>query len=141
LLEKYVRQFDREWQEKISKNWKQNYDYLQKAQLRLEELSKKATLSADELFEKANLIGEKEGNAAALPIIRQLLEIQPEHAEANYILGGILLEQEDESGLKFLNKAIRLDQRLQLAASEIAFNYLRLKGRHEEAKPYIETSQ
>ena len=138
LLEKYIRQFNLEWQEKISTNWKNNYKYLQKAQQRIEELSEKETLSVDELFEKANLIGEKEGNAAALPIIRQILEIQPEHAEANYLLGAILLDQGDESGFNFLNKAMRLDQRLRLAASQIAFGYLRLKGRHEEAEPYIE---
>lgn len=138
LLEKYARQFNREWQEKISKNWKTNFDYLQNAQKRLEELTEKETLSAEELFEKAGLVAERQGNAAAFPIVRQVLEIQPEHAEANYILGGMLLEKDDESGFEYLNKAMRLDPRWKLAASEVAFNYLRLKGRHEEAKPYIE---
>ena len=111
---------------------------MQNAQKRLEELSLKETLSAEELFERAGLIAESQGNAAALPLVRQLLDMQPEHAEANYILGGMLLEKDDESGFDYLNKAMRLDPRWKPAASEIAFNYLRLKGRHEEAKPYIE---
>jgi tetratricopeptide (TPR) repeat protein len=112
---------------------------LQSAQKRLEELSEKETISPDELFEKAGLIAERQGNEAALPLVRQLLEMQPEHAEANYIFGGMLLEKDDESGFEYLDKAMRLDPRWKLAASEIAFNYLRLKGRHEEAKPFIET--
>jgi Zn-dependent protease with chaperone function len=139
LLEKYAQKYNREWQKKMSENWKANFDYLQNAQKRLEELGEKETLSADELFEKAGLVAERQGNAAALPLVRQLLEIQPEHAEANYIFGGILLENDDESGFEYLDKAMRLDQRWKLAASEIAFDYLRRKGRHEEAKQYIET--
>lgn len=136
-LEDYKQRFDREWQEKISVKWKDNYEYLQKSQKRLDELAEKETLTVEELFEKLNLVGEKEGSAAALPIARQVLEIEPNHADANYILGGILLEQDDESGLKYLNKAMHLESRLKLPASEVAFNYLRRKGRHEEAKPYI----
>lgn len=138
VLEHFTVRFNREWQEKISKNWKTNYEYLQKSGERLEELSGKEDLTSAELFEKANLIGERQGNEAALPLILRLLEIEPEHADANYILGGILLEKNDESGFPYLNKAMHLDKRLKVAASEIAFNYLRLKGRHEEAKPYVE---
>lgn len=139
-LEKFTRQYDREWQEKVAKHWKTNYEYLQNSQKRLDELSRKERLTPEELFEKAGLVAEKSGrNAEALPIILELLEIQPEHAEANYVLGGILLEQNDESGLEYLNKAMRLDTRFKMAASETAFNYLRLKGRHDEAKHYIET--
>jgi Zn-dependent protease with chaperone function len=138
LLEKYAQKYNRKWQQNMAENWKANFDYLQNAQKRIEELSFKETLSAEELFEKAGLIAERQGNAAALPLVRQLLEMQPEHAEANYILGGMLLEKDDESGFEYLNKAMHLDQRWKLAASEIAFNFLRLKGRHKEAKPYIE---
>lgn len=139
LLEEYTQRFNREWQEKMSENWKANYDYLQNSQKRLEELAGKEKLSADELFEKAGLIAEMQGNDEAQPVINQLLEIQPEHPEANYILGGILLQKDDESGFEYLRKAMQLDPRLKLAASEVAFDYLRLKGRHEEAKPFIET--
>jgi Zn-dependent protease with chaperone function len=138
-LERYAQKFNREWQEKISQNWKANFDYLQNVQKRLEELSEKEELSAEELFEKAGLVAERQGNAAALPLVRRLLEIQPEHAEANYILGGILLENDDESGFEYLNKAMHLDTRWKLPASEVAFNYLRIRGRHEEAKSDIET--
>lgn len=140
LLEKFTRQYDREWQEKIQKNWKSNYEHIQNSQKRLDELSVKETpLTPEELLEKAGLIAEKSGNnVEAIPVIQELLEIQPENPDANYILGGILLEQNDENGLEYLNKAMRLDSRLKLAASELAFNYLRLKGRHDEAKRYVE---
>ena len=138
LLEKYTREYNREWQNKMSENWKANFDYLQNTQKRLEELNEKETLTAEELFEKARLTAERQGNAAALPFVRQLVEMHPEHAEANYILGGMLIEIDDENGFEYLDKAMRLDARWKLAASEIAFEYLRRKGRYEEAKPYVE---
>ncbi|HEY0048396.1 MAG TPA: M48 family metalloprotease [Pyrinomonadaceae bacterium] len=138
-LENFVRQYDREWQERVGKNWKTNYEYLQNSQKRLDELSQKETLTPEELFEKALLLVENTTmRVDAIAVFRELLEIQPEHAEANYILGGILLEQSDESGLEYLNQAMRLDSRFKFAASETAFNYLRLKGRHDEAKHYVE---
>jgi hypothetical protein len=47
LLENYAQKFNREWQEKISQNWKANFDYLQNSQKRLEELDEKENLSAE----------------------------------------------------------------------------------------------
>lgn len=138
LPAKYAAQFDREWREKISKNWKTNFDYLQNAQKRLAELEAKETLTVEETFEMAGLVAERRGNAEAVPIVRRVLEMQPEHAEASYVLGAMLLQTDDESGLQHLNRAMHLDRRWQFAASEVAFNYLRLKGRHDEAKPYVE---
>lgn len=140
-FEKYKKLFDGEWNEKIRENWKTRHQHLQNSQSRLLELENKAQnepLSVEELFEKAGLIAESRGNLQALPVLRQIVAQVPEHAEANYLIGGILLETDDETGLAHLEKAAGLDEKLKLAANEVAFQYLRRKGRHDEAKIHAE---
>jgi Zn-dependent protease with chaperone function len=141
-LEKYKRLFDADWDEKIRQNWKARHQEIQNSQSRLAELENKSeneNLSVEELFEKAGLISEIKGNAEALPVLRQIVNRFPENAEANYALGGVLLEADDESGLRHLEKAVNLDEKLKLPAHEIAFQYLRRKGRHDEAKIHAES--
>lgn len=136
-LEKYKRHFDAEWDENIRQHWQERHQHIQNSQTRLAELEDKSlneALSVEELFEQAGLIAENKGSAEALPVLQEIIARHPEHAEANYALGGVLLENDDENGLRHLEKAAGLDEKLRLAANEIAFQYLRRKGRHDEAK-------
>jgi hypothetical protein len=134
-----VKGFDLEWDEKVAKDWTSRHEHFQKSQERLTELSTKGSddeLTADELLEKAGIIAEKKGNAEALPLLVQAVQRFPEHAEVNYFLGGVMLATEDEAGLAHVEKAMQLDNKWRFAASDVAFQYLRSKGRLEEAKKY-----
>jgi len=138
-VDRMVLDFDTEWDEKIAKDWRTRYEHFQKGQSRMQELEAKGSedeLSVEELIEKAGLIAEKQGNAATLPLLQQIVARFPEHAEANYLLGAVMLSNHDEGGLPLIHKAMDLDDRWRFAASDIAFQYLRSKGRLEEAKIY-----
>jgi Zn-dependent protease with chaperone function len=132
-----VRDFDIDWDEKVARDWRTRYEHFQKSQKRIAELDLRSEeLTAEELIEKAGLIAEEKGNAEAIPLLQQIVQRFPEHAEANYFLGGALLSTDDESGLAHVKRAMHLDDKWRLAASDVAFQYLRSKGRLDEAREY-----
>ena len=137
-VSKLTAEFDSVWDEKIAEDWLTRHEQFQRSQQRLAELDARASeeLSAEELLEKASLIAEEKGNVEALPLLRQIVQRFPDHAEANYFLGGVLLSNDDEGGLAHVQKAMELDDKWRFAASDVAFQYLRSKGRLDEAKTY-----
>jgi len=138
--EKYVKIFNDLWQERVRDEWKKRHEYLLEAEKRIGELNEKAqteTLSKEELFEKAKLVSERYGQNDALPILREILALEPENADANFGIGSILLSEEDESGIAYIEKAMNADRTLKIAGCEAIYYFLRGKGRDEEAKKYI----
>jgi Zn-dependent protease with chaperone function len=139
LLNFLTGKFDVEWQEKAAQGWKDRYEYYQKSNERLTELSIKEELNAEESYEKACIIAAKQKRSDAIPELRKLLDRFPDHAEATFALGLLLLEEDDdETGFALLKRSVELDAKLKARANEAAFNYLRTKGRFEEAAPYAE---
>lgn len=143
LGEKAVRefagQFDAAWQSRVESDWQSQHNYLAEVQKRLDELEAKTEpLSAEEIYERAMLTAEKYGANESVPLLRQAIEQFPENANANFSLGAVLLNDDQEEGTSFLETAKRLDVTLKVAADEVIFDFLRRKGRDDEAKIYLE---
>src|SRR5262249_17894936 len=130
-------EYDRSWDEQAAKDWKVRHDHFQGSQKRIEELKTRIgaeDLSRDELLELAQRQAEKDGYASTLPIMERAVERFPNDPVILYNVGGVRLSLGDEAGLNDLNRAGELDKTLKLAASDLAFNYLRSKGRLDEAR-------
>ncbi len=139
VAERFVADFDRTWDEQVAGWWSTRQEHIKKADERFEELKLKNTegeLTAEEMIEQAGLVAEKEGNLASLPMLRAIVEKYPDHAEANYLLGGVMLSNEEEDGMEFIDRSMTLDPQWRYPASEVAFDFLRSKGRLEEAKAF-----
>jgi Zn-dependent protease with chaperone function len=138
--EKYAGVFNALWQERVRDQWQQRHAYLFEAQKRIDELTEKAKteeLTPDELYERAGLIAERYGEKASLAALREMLEKNPDDAKTNFAIGTVLLNDEDEQGIGYLQKAMGLDRTLKMAGCETLYYYLRGKGRDEEAKKYV----
>jgi Zn-dependent protease with chaperone function len=70
---------------------------------------------------------------AALQLIREYLCRHPEHPEANYDMGRLLLAEEDDAGRAFLEAAIAGDSDWTFSALRLLLNYYRDAGRDQEA--------
>jgi len=135
--ERFASQFDAKWDEHAGKEWKARYDHFQEAQKRLIELEEKRgqeELTREEIVEIAQKLAERDGTAASLPLLEDASERFPDDAVVWYNLGGARLTVDDEKGLRDLERAVELDQTYKLAANQIAFAYLRSKGRLDEAR-------
>ena len=131
--------FETKWTEEIGRMWKVRHDEYIASRERFDALESKSAddeLTTEELIEKAGLLARQDGNSAAIALLRMAVEKDPDNPEANFNLGGVLLSEDDEAGLKYVDHAMNLDKKWKYAASDIAFQYLRSKGMLEEAKPY-----
>jgi len=136
-----IREFDEKWDKQIAGDWKTRYDHHQERTKRLGELDARGSdehLSAEEMLEKAGIMIEQKGHAEALPILEQTVKLYPENAEANYTCGTVRLVTGDESGLEMLNRSMTLDPKWKYSASDVAFQFLRSRGRLQEAAVYAE---
>jgi Zn-dependent protease with chaperone function len=112
LPEDFLLRSNRLWRERIAHSWSQNHEELQKAEKRLRELGKDAEtrpLTLDERWERVMLLTQVENDNAALPAIEAILRDNPEHTRAHFVMGAILLEQQNPAGVEHLEKAMQLD--------------------------------
>lgn len=134
--------FNQEWEERVKEEWRERHEYLLESAKKITELNEKAkkeALSADELYEKAGFTSEVYGEKESLVLLRELVELYPEHANAQFAIGMVLLNEDDEKGIEAIKKAMNLDRTLKISGCETIYYYLRGKGRDEEAKNYVLT--
>jgi Zn-dependent protease with chaperone function len=85
-------------------------------------------------WERIEHVADVDGEEAAVPLLRELLEEEPDHAAANFLFGRILLERDDAAGIGHLERAMARDRFATPEACGLIHGYLQRKGRLEEAK-------
>lgn len=143
-LKQLTDHFDRAWKEEVATPWRQRYAYAQEVQKKLQALEEKAQnqpLTAEEAWNRASWTAEFKGKEAAIPLIKEILATQPNHASANYALGQILLEENDASGIGYIEKAIETDLETVIPGCELIDFFLKQQGKIEEAKAYQKRAQ
>jgi tetratricopeptide (TPR) repeat protein len=88
-----------------------------------------------ENWERATCVADVSGYKAALHIVREVLTSEPDHVQAHYALGEILLAQEDESGIASLERAMEMDHSCIIAGCGVIYHFLK-KGQAEEAERF-----
>jgi Zn-dependent protease with chaperone function len=143
-IHQFVTHFDRDWQEAASTPWRQRYAYLQETKGRLQALEEKAqiqTLSEREAWEQVYYTWELQGNETGFPLLQSLLEKQPDHAEANYVLGQILLSKADATGISYIEKAMAKKMDLILDGCKLIYSFFWQQGQTGEAQKYRERAE
>ncbi|MBD2578978.1 M48 family metallopeptidase [Oscillatoria sp. FACHB-1406] len=138
-LHQFATQFDRHWQESVSTPWRQRYAYLQETKNKLQALEQKAqmqSLGEEETWERAYYTLELQGAEAALPLLQDVLKIQPDRAEANYTIGQVLLSKADPSGIAYIEKAIAQNIDWAVDGCELVSSFFWRQGQTEEAQKY-----
>lgn len=131
--------FDRLWRENLAQTWRQRHIQIGQTRKRLAELEQKLEqqpLTIDEQWERVQAIGAVKEPAATLPVVREILNQQPDHAGANWVLGSVLLEQHDGSGIQYLEKAMQIDSSATGAGCELVHDFYREEGNQEQAEAY-----
>ena len=140
-LARYTERLDEGWGANITPEWQERHAQVQDSLTRLKAFSTTAevqSLDADEVWERARLTAEFLGHEQAIPLLREVLQEWPNHAGANYALGRILLENDDEAGLAPLDKAMNENPDCVLPGCALAHTFLTCRGKREEAEGYAE---
>jgi tetratricopeptide (TPR) repeat protein len=127
------------WQKHVAENWQARHEivhHLRQGLKQLEEKSQSQALDAEEMWTRARYTAELEGNEAAVPLLRAVLESAPQHVAANYLLGQILLAQNEGAGIDMLEKAMAKDPEAVVPGCQAIYWYLRRQGEDERARQY-----
>jgi Zn-dependent protease with chaperone function len=138
-LSHFAQHFDADWKNSVSTPWRQQYVQYQKIQQQLQSLEEKAqtqVLTEDEAWERAYHTLTLKNIETAMPLIYEVLAIQPNHAAANYTLGELLLAKKDEAGIAYLEKAIRQEFRWTIDGYGLIEQFFRQQGADPQAEDY-----
>lgn len=127
ILEKITVQTNKEWQKANIGFWQGRSKYLQEISqklLELEEKAKSQKLTFDEKWNLCRWTAEIEGGDAAIPLLQSLLTEKSYYAPANYLLGKILLDKHDYTGINYIKSAVSCDRELTVSGYQLVCDFL-----------------
>jgi Zn-dependent protease with chaperone function len=134
----FTAELDREWREKIEPFWRVRYEEAQQQKAQLAELNRKfdsgVPLTSEERWKRADWTEDFVGEDAALPLFQELTEDTEYRVGANLSLGRILLQRDDPEGIRYLETARALDQRVALPVLSLLHDYYKRTGDDEKVK-------
>lgn len=139
-----IQTLEAEWRTAVNFQWRERYTCAQRIRYSLIALEEKAasqSLTVEEAWNRAQWTRDLIGNKEAIPLIRSVLEMQAEHVSANFLLGQILLEQEDEAGIDYLEKAMAKAVDPVLPGCQLIYTFLQKHRRENEAAQYRQRAE
>ncbi|MBF2067872.1 MAG: M48 family metalloprotease [Calothrix sp. C42_A2020_038] len=140
-LYSFAAYLDEQWKREFGKEWQKIYVRLlyQRQNLRaLEAKAYKYSLTPEQVYKRA-ILTEKfyQDQEATISLFKELLSNNPNHPQANYELGRILLQNHDGRGINYLNRAIDLDPELVIPSCEILYSFYMRCSQPEQANKYL----
>lgn len=139
-VERWTKEFDKEWENEVFPYWTESFKQWGETRRRIDELNEKYSqnnMTDDEKYELAELLNTYEGEDSATPLLKEIIETNPQHAMAKFALGSILLGENDESGVKILKESMVIDQMITIPACEALYTYFYSNHREEEALLFL----
>ncbi len=103
----------------------------------LRDKARNGKLAGPEAVQMANLMEKVEGKAAAIVLYQQILKQDPTNAECLFAVGSILLSQNDQSGIKILERAMKLNSGCVAQGCWMLAKYFKAMGNEEQSKHYL----
>ncbi|MFB3881736.1 MAG: M48 family metalloprotease [Armatimonadota bacterium] len=138
-LPAYLSRLDGLWAHAIGDAWAQRHAQAVEGREALASLTTKAELeplTREEAWEQVRLTHEFVSPQASRPLVKAALEQWPDFAPARLTYGQFLLDDGDETGIPLVDEAMARDRDLVLPGCEAVYEFLRRKGRDEEAERY-----
>jgi len=138
-----VKFFDDEWQQETAPKWRKRYLEISEAKAKLTLLSDapSAGLNDEELWQKVLLLLEIDHDVDAKVALEELLSRSGEYPKGHLLMGRMLLDRNDDRGLKHLLLAVEQDLELTDEAGRCGYVYLMRRGRDKEAKRFWTKTQ
>lgn len=135
-----VREFDQAWWAAEKAGWQRHHHRHTRSNARIAQLEAQpvAKLSAAEAQEFALLLVEFRSLEAARAVLHDLVHRPGERfPKPLYYYGRVLLAEQDESGLQYLEEAFRLSQGLQTDCASAGFQWLLVNRGQVEARNWL----
>ena len=123
---------EQQWRKACAENWRERHGRATALSHRLTSIDQApgaSTADPDKLWDRARVLLELRGDDEAEPLLRELLTLRPAHPAANFQLGRILLEKNDASGERHLERAMREETDSVPNACKLLHDYHHRHGR------------
>lgn len=137
--EALARLLDEDWCVQVGAVWRDRHRYVKESRARLAALEEKARtseLTLEEAWKRAYWTAEFKGADEAVPLLRELVARRPRHADANFMLGQILIARGEESGVEHVERAMSAEPKSVPAGCRLLYAFLREQRREPEAEKY-----
>ncbi|MBE9116058.1 M48 family metalloprotease [Lusitaniella coriacea LEGE 07157] len=138
-LTQLTQALEEEWHTAVQFQWRERYTHVQNQRKSLKQLEAKAKdtpLTIEEAWNRAQLTLEIDGEKAALPLLKVVLQQEKDHTLANYVLGQILIAREDVRGVKYLERAMAQEANLVLNGCELLYAFWQSQNDSAKAETY-----
>jgi hypothetical protein len=129
----WILSIEKLWIDEVQREWSDRHEELLRLDMRRRELDQKSRLTPSEALEHIISTAETEGTLAALQPARDLTGCRPDMPRARFVLGTLLLRNNDPEGLEHMRHAMAQDSELEPAARELVRAFLRANGLDETA--------
>jgi len=137
LTPELLTMLDEDWRAEAAEHWRERYEKVQRQRTVLADLDAREAagepLTSDELWTRAGVECEFGDATSAIATLHSLLAAEPELGHAQLLLGRLLLDEDDESGVAHVRRAMTLSSRWAVGASMLYEFYSR-HGRDEDAR-------
>lgn len=141
-LEPLLSALDETWVQNNQRNWRERFEYAEKARQALTELDAKPDdeKTADDWFSLGEKTEEFIPDKDPTPLYQKALELDADHAWANYALGRRLLDDNDEAGIGHLERSMHNHQAV-IPACELIYHYWQRHGDKARAEEYLKKAE
>ena len=135
-LPRIIKDFDTEWLRTNLSKWQQCYHHAKTGRNKLADLNAKPlqNLSADDLWQLAVLTEEFCPDTDCLPLYEHYGKKQPHDGEADFVIGRLLLERDNEVGVERMKLAMDKQPSLKLTAYEWLIYFYRRRDDYNATK-------
>jgi Zn-dependent protease with chaperone function len=145
MLDNLTLQANEKWQKESRKFWQGRSMLIQDITPKLIELTENSqarTLTIEEKWDICRWTAEINGRESAIPLLQSLLAERSYHAPANLLLGKILLEKQDDTGIAYIESAVSCDPEHTVPGYQLVCDFLYYdRGDTDRLKYYQEAIQ
>ncbi len=119
------------WCQEMLPKWRDRHGRATALKQRLGSLAQAVPATAtdaDGLWDKAVALLDLEGSPAARPLLQQILALRPDHVQARFHLGRLLLDDAAPEGVALLERAMELEEQCVPQACALLHDYYRRSG-------------
>jgi Zn-dependent protease with chaperone function len=139
LQQELTTRLETAWHEGIAPAWRERHEYAVESKRKLAELEEKARggePTIEDAWQRAYLTVEFRSEDEALPLLRGVVARRPDHAEANFTLGRILVERGDAAGVGHVERAMASEPEAVAPGCQLLYGFFRERGQADEAEVY-----
>ncbi|MFN7141113.1 MAG: M48 family metalloprotease, partial [Limisphaerales bacterium] len=123
------------WASNVSSTWEQRRKEVEELNQELSKTDQGGDApDAEKIWHKARALVDRDGDEAAMPVIKEVLLHDPEHAGALLVSGRYWLEKDNPAGVPLVERAIGSDEILTEAGCNLLYGFYSRTGQRDKLR-------